>query len=128
MRSWGKGRISDKSSGPSTLTSSSMHEAEDAEVKTEPLPRAAGSLAYAQVSPSASVSPSFLSQGLQPGWLLFPEPLPPLGACRVLLILRPQLEALLGESDVTLQAAVGLPQAWVPVLLQAWGGSLVTAS
>lgn len=87
-----------------------MHETEDTEIKTEPLPRAAGHLTCALASPGASSSPS-LSQSLQPGWLLFPEPLPPLGTCRVLLILRPQPEALLGESAVGLQAAVGLPRA-----------------
>ena len=73
-----------------------MHETEDTEIKTEPLPRAAGHLTCALASPGASSSPS-LSQSLQPGWLLFPEPLPPLGTCRVLLILRPQPEALLGS-------------------------------
>ena len=88
-----------------------MHETEDTEIKTEPLPGAAGHLACALASPGASSSPSFLSQGLQPAQLLFPEPLPPLGTCGVLLILRPQPEAPLGERAVGLQAAAGLPRA-----------------
>ena len=85
-----------------------MHETEDTEIKTEPLPQAAGHLACALASPGASSSPS-LSQSLQPGWLLFPEPLLPLGTCRVLLILRPQPEVLLGESAVGLRGTRAAP-------------------